>query len=67
MRGSESEIEMRTLDRRTLERVMRKLSASNTEEPWAIAPCELCGGSVVQIHCKIKCQTCGYVRDCSDP
>ncbi len=29
--------------------------------------CELCGGPVLERHCKIMCQVCGYQRDCSDP
>ncbi len=29
--------------------------------------CELCGGPVLERHCKILCLTCGYQRDCSDP
>lgn len=31
------------------------------------ATCELCGGPVVERHCKVVCLTCGYQRDCSDP
>jgi carbonic anhydrase/acetyltransferase-like protein (isoleucine patch superfamily) len=31
------------------------------------ARCELCGGPVLQRHCKIVCLNCGYQRDCSDP
>ena len=34
----------------------------------ASAPtCELCGGPVVERHCKVMCLSCGYQRDCSDP
>ncbi len=29
--------------------------------------CELCGGPVLERHCKLVCQQCGYQRDCSDP
>jgi carbonic anhydrase/acetyltransferase-like protein (isoleucine patch superfamily) len=29
--------------------------------------CDLCGGPVLERHCKILCLTCGYQRDCSDP
>ena len=66
-RDSESEIEVLILDRRMLDQVVSTVSASNAEEPGSVAVCELCGGRVVQIHCKIKCHTCGYARDCSDP
>lgn len=29
--------------------------------------CELCGGPVLERHCKVLCLNCGYQRDCSDP
>lgn len=29
--------------------------------------CWLCGGPVAKRHCKIICQVCGFMRDCSDP
>lgn len=29
--------------------------------------CELCGGIVVSVKCKLICESCGYTRDCSDP
>ncbi len=29
--------------------------------------CELCGGPVLERHCKIMCLNCGFQRDCSDP
>jgi hypothetical protein len=29
--------------------------------------CWVCGGSVIERHCKIVCQVCGFMRDCSDP
>lgn len=31
------------------------------------ARCELCGGAVLERHCKVQCLNCGYQRDCSDP
>jgi hypothetical protein len=30
-------------------------------------PCDLCGGTALERHCKIVCLNCGYQRDCSDP
>ncbi|MSR37149.1 MAG: hypothetical protein EXR95_11010 [Gemmatimonadetes bacterium] len=30
-------------------------------------PCDLCGGAVLERHCKVVCLNCGYLRDCSDP
>lgn len=29
--------------------------------------CEVCGGPVLERHCKLLCLNCGYQRDCSDP
>jgi len=29
--------------------------------------CDLCGGRMIERHCRIVCTVCGYQRDCSDP
>ncbi len=29
--------------------------------------CDLCGGPIMERHCKVLCLSCGYQRDCSDP
>jgi hypothetical protein len=29
--------------------------------------CDLCGSPMRESHCKLVCDQCGYVRDCSDP
>lgn len=29
--------------------------------------CDLCGSVMLNLHCKLVCETCGYKRDCSDP
>ena len=29
--------------------------------------CDLCGNEMLNIHCKLTCEQCGYKRDCSDP
>ncbi len=29
--------------------------------------CDLCGGPMIERHCRIVCTVCGYQRDCSDP
>ena len=29
--------------------------------------CDLCGNTMVERNCKIRCLNCGYTRDCSDP
>ncbi|MBW3534226.1 MAG: hypothetical protein KY453_03245 [Gemmatimonadetes bacterium] len=43
-------------------------SGEEAEAPPARSgACELCGGPVVERHCKIECLNCGYQRDCSDP
>jgi hypothetical protein len=29
--------------------------------------CDLCGEEMLNLHCKLICEHCGYKRDCSDP
>jgi hypothetical protein len=29
--------------------------------------CDLCGSVMLNLHCKLICERCGYKRDCSDP
>lgn len=29
--------------------------------------CDRCGAAMRSIHCKIRCEHCGFMRDCSDP
>jgi hypothetical protein len=29
--------------------------------------CWICGAAILERHCKIVCQNCGFTRDCSDP
>ena len=29
--------------------------------------CDVCGAPTYEIRCKVICNRCGYVRDCSDP
>lgn len=29
--------------------------------------CDLCGAVMLDLHCKLVCERCGYRRDCSDP
>ena len=29
--------------------------------------CDICGASMVGVHCKLRCLSCGFTRDCSDP
>ncbi len=29
--------------------------------------CWICGAPIVDVHCKIACKRCGFMRDCSDP
>lgn len=29
--------------------------------------CDLCGYVMLNLHCKLICERCGYKRDCSDP
>jgi hypothetical protein len=29
--------------------------------------CDLCEVPMLNLHCKLICEQCGYKRDCSDP
>ncbi|MQG39685.1 MAG: hypothetical protein FI718_06875 [SAR202 cluster bacterium] len=32
-----------------------------------VIKCDICGLQFTDVHCKLKCTKCGYMRDCSDP
>ncbi len=42
-------------------------SSRPTYAPEDDTTCWVCGGPVIQLHCKIVCKNCGFMRDCSDP
>lgn len=46
-----------------------ELARRYRSQPWQADPlvCELCGGPVLDRHCKVVCLNCGFQRDCSDP
>lgn len=29
--------------------------------------CDVCGAEFLDLHCKLRCTNCGFMRDCSDP
>ena len=29
--------------------------------------CDVCGLVMLDLHCKLRCVNCGFMRDCSDP
>ncbi len=33
----------------------------------AIWQCDICGTVMLDLHCKLRCTNCGFMRDCSDP
>jgi len=55
----------------------RKISrrGSATNAPSSIASqdgpedvtCDVCGARMLNLHCKLRCENCGFFRDCSDP
>ena len=48
--------------------VLRPCSAFRSAEASATTlRCDLCGGRMIDRHCKLVCESCGYQRDCSDP
>lgn len=38
-----------------------------TSDADEIFYCDLCGNAMLNLHCKLICERCGYKRDCSDP
>lgn len=36
-------------------------------EPRPPFYCDVCGNVMIDLHCKLICERCGYKRDCSDP
>ncbi len=38
-----------------------------TSDGKRIYVCDLCSTVMLDLHCKLVCQSCGYKRDCSDP
>lgn len=55
-------------ERRELQGAAERRGPDHAPTPRAAAPrCELCGGPVLERHCRIVCLNCGYQRDCSDP
>ena len=29
--------------------------------------CDRCGAAMIELHCKLRCDNCGFMRDCNDP
>lgn len=47
---------------------MSEEQTQTAEAPETCAEeCEICGGEMYGLHCKLVCPNCGYRRDCSDP
>lgn len=42
-------------------------AAASPKEPQNAPRCDLCGHAMRESHCKLICDQCGYIRDCSDP
>jgi hypothetical protein len=40
---------------------------TEAEESEEVFYCDLCGAEMLNLHCKLICERCGYKRDCSDP
>ena len=41
--------------------------AEETPQEDQVFYCDLCGNVMLNLHCKLVCERCGYKRDCSDP
>ena len=48
-----------------------KAGASYADRPFVAPPegelCDICGFPMLDVHCKLICRNCGFMRDCSDP
>lgn len=42
------------------------LLQATSDKPYDLN-CEICGSTMIERSCKIKCPNCGFTRDCSDP
>jgi hypothetical protein len=57
------------------DRARKARDGERSEEPPAgrekgqedVYLCDLCGAVMLNLHCKLICERCGYRRDCSDP
>ena len=36
-------------------------------DPKKKIACDICGANMIGVHCKLRCLSCGFTRDCSDP
>jgi rubrerythrin len=45
----------------------RRIKQMPTTSQADIYVCDVCGAEMMEIHCKIICPRCGFIRDCSDP
>ena len=42
-------------------------NAAKVGQAEQIFHCDLCGHVMLNLHCKLICERCGFRRDCSDP
>lgn len=42
-------------------------SGTSEERTEDVFYCDVCGNVMLDLHCKLVCERCGYKRDCSDP
>jgi hypothetical protein len=46
-------------------------SDANPRTPSSTLPegerCDICAFPMLDVHCKLICRKCGFMRDCSDP
>ena len=47
--------------------VVRMFFLQATSDKAYDLSCEICGSTMIERSCKIKCPNCGFTRDCSDP
>lgn len=57
---------METISTERIERLAGTTDLAVTSTP-ALWECDVCGSFMLDLHCKLKCAMCGFMRDCSDP
>ena len=44
-----------------------QLMGTTTQPDTRTWMCDRCGAAMIELHCKLRCDNCGFMRDCSDP
>ena len=62
-RGAAMSLDVRTSEPRNVGKSYPDRSGTPPEGEL----CDICGFLMLDVHCKLICRNCGFMRDCSDP